>query len=91
MEWDWPQRGSLLWVFDDGTALRVCQDFQYPPLRLDDPESEGEIEAIFSCHPSVDGGVYVAVKWRDKVCPTWELEDDVSAALLPSILPGIAA
>lgn len=75
-QWDWPDIDSLLWVFDDGTGLRLWQDFQHQPRVADDGASF-EVEAILGDYRSPSGNVYLGVKWRGYDCPTWELEEDM--------------
>lgn len=75
-QWDWPDVESLLWVFDDGTGLRLWQDFQQQP-RVADGRAAFPVETILGNYQSPSGNVYLSVKWRGYDCPTWELEEDM--------------
>ncbi|KAI5456103.1 hypothetical protein BGZ63DRAFT_475770 [Mariannaea sp. PMI_226] len=67
--WDWLDTECLLWVFDDGqTGLRLWQDVHHPV---------DEIENIIGHYQSSKGCDYLAVKWKNRISPTWELEEDL--------------
>jgi hypothetical protein len=75
--WDWPDSDGLLWAFDDGQHLRLCQTWLQHPRFL--PAENGcAIEAVIGHHEGDNGNLYMAVKWIDYECPTWELESDLA-------------
>ena len=43
--WNWPDIESLLWVLDNGTGLRLWQDFQHQP-RVADGGTTFAVQAI---------------------------------------------
>jgi hypothetical protein len=76
--WDWLDTECLLWAFDDGQSLRLWQDPQPKPLKsVEQPANE--IEKIIGHHQSSKGDHYVAVKWKDRISPTWEMEQDLDS------------
>lgn len=74
--WDWLDVESLLWVFDDGTGLKLWQDFPHRP-RMVNGEAAFGVESIVGHYQSASGNAYVGVKWWGYDCPTWELEDEM--------------
>ncbi|KAH8659437.1 hypothetical protein BGZ61DRAFT_433541 [Ilyonectria robusta] len=76
-QWDWPRSDGLLWVVDDGQRLRLWQDFRQCPNVMQ-CDSECSVEAVIGYYQSDTGNNYVAVKWQDYECPTWELESDLA-------------
>ncbi|KAH6972685.1 hypothetical protein EDB80DRAFT_596084 [Ilyonectria destructans] len=74
--WDWLDTQCLLWVFDDGEDLRIWQDPQQrQPISIEEPVKC--VEQIIGHYQSRNGKSYIAVKWKDRVSPTWEIEQDL--------------
>ncbi|EEU38576.1 uncharacterized protein NECHADRAFT_55184 [Fusarium vanettenii 77-13-4] len=74
--WDWLSTESLLWVFDDGTGPRMWQHPAQPvPYSFQEPENN--LERIVGHYESRSGECYVAVKWKNCLSPTWELEENM--------------
>ncbi|KAJ2979271.1 hypothetical protein NQ176_g3357 [Zarea fungicola] len=80
LQWDWPDIVSLLWVVeqDDDTTLRLAPEWEQPP-RISVDKLSCDIELVLGDYQSAAGNTYLAVKWRDHDCPTWEREEDVMA------------
>ncbi|KAJ2978966.1 hypothetical protein NQ176_g3528 [Zarea fungicola] len=77
-QWDWPDITSLLWVIerdDDGT-LKLAPEWVQPP-RISGNEPSCDIELVLGDYQPAAGNTYMAVKWRDHDCPTWELKEDL--------------
>ncbi|TQV90174.1 hypothetical protein IF1G_11173 [Cordyceps javanica] len=78
LRWDWSEIVNLLWIVEreeDGN-LKLAPEWQQPSRSIE-TELPREIELVFGDHQSATGDTYLAVKWRDHDCPTWELEEDV--------------
>lgn len=80
LQWDWPDIIHFLWVLepDNDDDLKLAPEWDQPP-RMMDHELPCGIELVIGDYQSTAGNTYLAVKWRDYDCPTWELEDDVIA------------
>ena len=69
----WPGFATeLLWVYSDGSGLKLWNDFHQKPL-LGERQYQ-EIEEICGFCELRNGDVYYAVRWLGYTCPTWELE-----------------
>ncbi|PTB40389.1 hypothetical protein M441DRAFT_70200 [Trichoderma asperellum CBS 433.97] len=75
--WDLPGGESLLWVFDDGYVLRLCQEMYQQGPRIMNDSLQFDIEAIIGSYQNDTGNVFLGIKWRGCDHPTWELEDDL--------------
>lgn len=75
--WGLPNEESLLWVFDDGHDLKLCQEMHQQGPRIINDRLQFNIEAVIGTYQSAVGNVYLAVKWQTCDYPTWELEDDI--------------
>lgn len=75
--WDWPSTECLLWILDDHAGLRMWQDSSQPP-RFTSSELAHEVESIIGHCELSSGKCYLAVKWKDRLSPTWELEQDMT-------------
>ena len=69
---DWPVTQSLLWLFKHNGGLQMWQDFRHQPL-IAATETFPVIETVIGCH-EMNGNLHYAIKWRDHLVPTWELE-----------------
>ncbi|KAJ2973937.1 hypothetical protein NQ176_g6321 [Zarea fungicola] len=80
LQWDWPDIVSLLWVVeqDDDGGLKLAPEWEQPP-RISVNKLSCDIELVLGDYQSAAGNTYLAVKWRDHDCPTWEREEDVMA------------
>lgn len=76
-DYGWPS-GSVvpLWVLDNGSKLVVWYDIQQRPRATEQLESA--IEHVIGHYEADNGDVYYAIKWREYLCPTWELEETLS-------------
>ncbi len=74
---EWLASKTLHWVFDDGNGLRLWEQAEQRPLFLQD-DAFPSLEDIL-CFLQWKGRVYLAVKWREYGCPTWELEETLSS------------
>ncbi|KAH7115701.1 hypothetical protein EDB81DRAFT_655755 [Dactylonectria macrodidyma] len=86
--WDWPRVENLLWVVDDGHRLRQWQESRQPPHVMES-DSECIVEEVIGYYKADSGHEYVAIKWQDYECPTWELESDLFEYPLQSKSPNI--
>ncbi|KAH7113525.1 hypothetical protein EDB81DRAFT_669985 [Dactylonectria macrodidyma] len=76
--WDWLDAECLLWVFDDGGGLRMWQEpGPRPLLGVDEPTQR--VEQIIGHYQSRNGMSYVAIKWKDSISPTWEIEQGLES------------
>lgn len=75
--WDLPCEESLLWVFDDGHGLRLCQEMYQQGPRIVDDRLQIDIQAVIGTYQTMTGNVFLGIKWQNCDYPTWELEDDV--------------
>lgn len=75
--WNFPSEESLLWVFDDGHDLKLCQEMHQQGPRIINDKLQFDIEAIIGTYQSAIGNIFLAVKWQNSDYPTWELEDDI--------------
>ncbi|KAL7940682.1 hypothetical protein V8C42DRAFT_222165 [Trichoderma barbatum] len=75
--WDLPSEESLLWVFDDGHRLRLCQEMQQQGPRIIDDRLQIDIQAVIGAYQTLAGNVFLGIKWQNCDYPTWELEDDI--------------
>jgi hypothetical protein len=75
--WDLPNEESLLWVFDDGHDLRLCQEMHQQGPRIVDDRLQFDIEAVIGSYQNETGNVFLGIKWQDYDYPTWELEDNI--------------
>ncbi|RTE68175.1 hypothetical protein BHE90_017448 [Fusarium euwallaceae] len=75
--WDWPSTECLLWVFNDAAGFRMWQDW-IQPSRFSLTEPEYKLQTIVGHCELSNGQCYLAVKWKDRVSPTWELEQDMA-------------
>ncbi|KAF4463159.1 hypothetical protein FALBO_10022 [Fusarium albosuccineum] len=75
--WDWPRKEYLLWIFNNGTGFRMWQN-PSQPSGFSSQEPESEFERIVGHYDSSDGDCFLAVKWKDRPCPTWEPEPDTA-------------
>jgi hypothetical protein len=74
--WDWLSNECLLWVFNDGTKIRIWPYSSQPsPFLLQEPESQ--LDNIIGHYELDNGQSFLAVKWKDSISPTWELEQDM--------------
>ncbi|KAH7112388.1 hypothetical protein EDB81DRAFT_827868 [Dactylonectria macrodidyma] len=74
--WDWLLNECLLWVFNDGTGFRMWQD-PSQPSGFSSQEPECKFEKIVGHYASSTGECFLAVKWKDRLSPTWEPEQDM--------------
>ena len=75
--WDWLDTECLLWMCEvNGHLLFWPQVHQVPLYNI--PQKPESIERILGHFESSSGTCYVAVKWKDLVCPTWEREEDIA-------------
>lgn len=68
---------ELLWVYNNGTSVSVWQETRQRPLAIEGL-TEYEIKGIVGHYELENGRLFYAVKWFERDCPTWELEDDLS-------------
>ncbi|KAM3549526.1 hypothetical protein ARSEF4850_008806 [Beauveria asiatica] len=74
---DLPEIVNLLWIVEreDDDDLKLAPEWEQPSRSVD-TELPRDIELVICDHQSAAGNTYLAVKWRDFDCPTWELEED---------------
>ncbi|KAF4470604.1 hypothetical protein FALBO_2493 [Fusarium albosuccineum] len=75
--WDWMRSECLLWVFNDRTGFRRWQD-TCQPLGFSSQETESKFDRIVGHYETSDGECFLAVQWKDRPCPTWEPERDMT-------------
>ncbi|KAM3547321.1 hypothetical protein ARSEF4850_010094 [Beauveria asiatica] len=82
LQWDWPEIVNLLWIVEreDDDDLKLAPEWEQPSRSVD-TELPRDIELVIGDHQSAAGNTYLAVKWRNFDCPTWELEKDVMARI----------
>lgn len=80
LQWDWPEIVNLLWIVEqeNDDDLKLAPEWKQPSRSIDN-ELPRDIELVIGEHQSAAGNTYLAVKWRNHDCPTWELEEDVIA------------
>ncbi|KAF5661993.1 hypothetical protein FHETE_8184, partial [Fusarium heterosporum] len=74
--WDWLDVECLLWIFEDGAGLTMLNYVSRPsPGQDQDPTLQ--IDDILGHYETCAGQCYLAVKWKNSVFPTWEVEHDM--------------
>lgn len=75
LQLDWPNLTSLVWVLDDGSCLRMWQNFSQPPLFTSNTPLP-VIERIVG-YVELNGVIFYAVVWRNYDTPTWQSETEL--------------